>query len=237
MPYFYMMSNPYYLIGTILVSIGALFMMYAQSRVSTNYAKYSKVQNQRNITGFEVAREMLDQNGLYDITIHEVKGKMSDHYNPKTKSVHLSTQVYHDTSIASLAIAAHEVGHAIQHSKSYQPLIFRNAILPFCNAGQSIGWIVIMVGLLFSNMSLAWIGILLMSGILLFQIVTLPVEFDASSRALDVLKTNYLTTNEVSGAKSMLSAAALTYVAAMLATLLSLLRIVLLVVGNNRDEL
>ena len=138
-------------------------------------------------------------------------------------------------SIAALAVASHECGHAIQHKLHYRPLVFRNAIIPFCNIGQYLGWVAVFIGLLMGNSSVAWIGVILMSGILLFQLVTLPVEFDASSRALQILKTNYLTSNEYSGAKSMLSAAAFTYVAAMLSTILSLLRIVLIVIGNDRD--
>lgn len=235
MPFYYFPMNSTYMIGYLLVLIGSLLMMYAQIKVNSAYKRYEKVPNSRGITGAMVAREILDQNGLGDVEINMVKGKLSDHYNPGKKTVNLSSGIYNGTSIASLAVAAHECGHAIQHLVGYKPLVFRNAILPLCNVGQYLGWIAVFVGLLMSNSGIAWIGVILMSGILLFQIVTLPVEFDASSRALQILKANYLTGDEYSGAKSMLSAAAFTYVAGMLATVLSLLRIVLIIVGNNRD--
>ncbi|WP_249030233.1 zinc metallopeptidase [Tannockella kyphosi] len=233
--YYYMYNNPYYLIGMGLVMIGVVLMLIAQAKVKSSYSKYSKVANSRGSTGYQIARDMLDNNGLRDVSINMVKGTMTDFYNPKDRSVNLSTKVYNDATIASLAIAAHECGHAIQHNEGYQPLVFRNTILPVCNIGQTVGWIAVIIGLLFSNLSIAWFGVLAMSGILLFQVVTLPVEFDASARALEILKTRYLTTDEYGGAKKVLSAAALTYVAAMLATLMSLLRIALLVVGSNRD--
>lgn len=235
MPFYYFPMNSTYMIGYLLVLIGSLLMMYAQIKVNSAYKRYEEVPNSRGITGAMVAREILDQNGLGDVEINMVKGKLSDHYNPGKKTVNLSSGIYNGTSIASLAVAAHECGHAIQHLVGYKPLVFRNAILPLCNVGQYLGWIAVFVGLLMSNSGIAWIGVILMSGILLFQIVTLPVEFDASSRALQILKANYLTGDEYSGAKSMLSAAAFTYVAGMLATVLSLLRIVLIIVGNNRD--
>ncbi len=233
--YYMLYSNPYALIGYVLVLIGMVFMIYAQSKVSSNYKKYSSVKSSINATGYQVAREILDSRGLQNVQVYEVKGTMSDHYNPKTKSVHLSTAVYSGTSIASLSIAAHECGHALQHHEGYQPLIFRNTVLPLAKIGQSLGWVAVFIGLIFSMANIAWVGVILMTGILLFQVATLPVEFDASSRALEILRTNYLTPQENDGAKSMLSAAALTYVAAMVATLFSLLRIVLLIMGNSRD--
>lgn len=232
---YYMYSNPYYLIGMVLVMIGAGFMLYAQSKVKSNYNKYSKISNSRGANGYQIARDILDNNGLRDVQINMVNGTMSDHYNPKNRTVNLSSTVYNDATIASLAIAAHECGHAIQHEEGYQPLIFRNTILPVCNIGQSVGWIAVMVGLIFSAPSIAWLGVIGMTGILLFQVATLPVEYDASSRALDILQARYLNESEFKGAKNVLSAAALTYVASMLATLLSLLRIVLLVIGSSRD--
>lgn len=235
MPFYFFSMNSTYMVGYLLVIIGSLIMLYAQMKVNSAYSRYEKVPNSRGITGAMVAREILDRNGLNDVEINLVKGKLSDHYNPRNKTINLSSGIHNGTSIAALAVAAHECGHAIQHLVGYKPLVFRNAILPLCNVGQYLGWIAVFIGLIISNSSIAWLGVILMSGILLFQIVTLPVEFDASSRALQILKSNYLTTDEYSGAKSMLSAAAFTYVAAMLSTVLSLLRIVLIVVGNNRD--
>lgn len=234
--YYGMYSNPYYMVGTVLVIIGMIVMLYAQSKVSSSYNRFSKVANSKNISGAMIAREILDSNGMHDVIIQETKGVMSDHYNPKDRTVNLSSKVYHDCTIASLAIAAHECGHAVQHKEGYQPLIFRNTILPVCNIGQYLGWIAVFIGLLTSNPSIAWVGVIGMTGILLFQVATLPVEFDASSRALEILQSRYLTSEEYTGAKSMLSAAAFTYVAAMLSTILSLLRIILMVLGSsNRD--
>lgn len=235
MPFFYYPMSPAYMMGYLLVGIGALIMIYAQMKVSSAYSKYEKIPNSRGITGAMVAREILDRNGLHDVVINQVKGKLSDHYDPRNRTVNLSQGIHDGTSIAALAVASHECGHAIQHLVGYRPLVFRNSILPLCNVGQYLGWIAVFIGLLMNNTNVAWIGVILMSGILLFQIVTLPVEFDASSRALQILKTTYLTDDEYSGAKSMLSAAAFTYVAAMLSTVLSLLRIVLIVIGNDRD--
>ena len=156
-------------------------------------------------------------------------------YNPSNLTLNLSSEIYHGTSIASLAVAAHECGHALQHQEGYKPLTFRNMIVPVCNISQTIGWIAILLGLFIGKSSISWLGVLLMSLMLLFQIVTLPVEFDASSRALSILNDRYLTEDEYPGAKKMLTAAALTYVATMLSTLLSLLRIVLMVMSRDRD--
>lgn len=227
--------NGYYMIGYVLVFIAMILMLYAQVKVQGNYTKYSKIKNSRNITGAMVAREILDSNGLYDITIHKVAGQLSDHYHPGKKTINLSAGIHDGTSIAALAVAAHECGHAIQHQIGYAPLTFRNTILPLCNVAQYLGWVAIMLGFIFSSTSTIWVGILGMSMILLFQIVTLPVEFDASRRALHILENGYLTSDEYTGAKKMLSAAAMTYVAAMISTLFSILRIVLIVLGNNRD--
>lgn len=235
MPFFYYPMSSTYMIGYLLVAIGSMIMIYAQIKVNSAYSKYEKIPNSRQMTGAMVAREILDRNGLHDIQINRVSGKLSDHYNPRNRTINLSQGIHDGTSIAALAVASHECGHAIQHLVGYRPLVFRNTILPLCNVGQYLGWIAVFIGLLMGNTNIAWIGVILMSGILLFQIVTLPVEFDASSRALEILKTNYLTSDEYSGAKSMLSAAAFTYVAAMLSTVLSLLRIVLIVLGNDRD--
>lgn len=235
MPFFYYPMNGYIGLGYILILIGSLLMIYAQIKVNSAYSRYEKVPNSRGMTGAMVAREILDSNGLRDVQIHKVSGKLSDHYDPRNKTVNLSRSIHDGTSIAALAVASHECGHAIQHATGYQPLVFRNAILPFCNVGQNLGWFAVMLGLIFGNSNIAWIGVFLMSGILLFQLVTLPVEFNASSRALAILKNNYLSTNEYSGAKSMLSAAAFTYVAAMLSTLLSLFRIVLMIIGSDRE--
>lgn len=233
---YYYYTNSYYMLGNILVLIGVAIMAIAQMKVSSAYNKYSRIQNRRHLTGFDVAREILNQYGLSYVQIFEVQGRLSDHYNPGDQTLHLSHDIYYGNSIASLAVAAHECGHALQHQEGYKPLTFRNAIIPICNISQSIGWVAIILGLIIGRTSIAWIGVLLMSLMLLFQIVTLPVEFDASSRALSILNDRYLDQSEYKGAKSMLTAAALTYVAGMLSTLLSLLRIVLVVLGNDRNR-
>ena len=232
MYYYY---DSYYMIGYLLVIVGAIIMALAQMKVSSAYRKYSRSENSRHLTGRDVAYEILNQHGLSDVQIYEVKGHLSDHYNPSNLTLNLSSEIYHGTSIASLAVAAHECGHALQHQEGYKPLTFRNMIVPVCNISQTIGWVAILLGLFIGKSSISWFGVLLMSLMLLFQIVTLPVEFDASSRALSILNDRYLTEDEYPGAKKMLTAAALTYVAAMLSTLLSLLRIVLMVMSRDRD--
>lgn len=232
MYYYY---DSYYMIGYLLVIVGAIIMALAQMKVSSAYNKYSKIENSRHLTGRDVAYEIFNQHGLSDVQIYEVKGHLSDHYNPSNLTLNLSSEIYHGTSIASLAVAAHECGHALQHQEGYKPLTFRNMIVPVCNISQTIGWVAILLGLFIGKSSIAWLGVLLMSLMLLFQIVTLPVEFDASARALSILNDRYLTEDEYPGAKKMLTAAALTYVAAMLSTLLSLLRIVLMVMSRDRD--
>ena len=232
MYYYY---DSYYMIGYLLVIVGAIIMALAQMKVSSAYNKYSRIENSRHLTGRDVAYEILNQHGLSDVQIYEVKGHLSDHYNPSNLTLNLSSEIYHGTSIASLAVAAHECGHALQHQEGYKPLTFRNMIVPVCNISQTIGWVAILLGLFIGKSSISWLGVLLMSLMMLFQIVTLPVEFDASSRALSILNDRYLTEDEYPGAKKMLTAAALTYVAAMLSTLLSLLRIVLMVMSRDRD--
>ena len=193
MPFFYgFYGNSYYLFGTILVLIAAVLAIWAQMKVQSTYSRYKKIPNSKGITGAQIAREILDSEGLYDIQIFEVKGNLSDHYNPGKKTINLSTDIYQGTSIAALAVAAHECGHAIQYKEKYVPITLRNAILPIANVGQYLGWIAIFIGLALSNTNLAWIGFAAMCGILAFQVVTLPVEFNASSRALTILRTRYL---------------------------------------------
>lgn len=238
MPFYYygMYANSYYMIGTLLVLLAAILAIYAQTKVQSTYKRYKKIPNSQGMSGAQVAREILDSHGLQDIQIFEVKGQLSDHYNPGKKTINLSSDIYHGTSIASLAVAAHECGHAIQYKEKYIPISLRNAILPVANIGQYLGWIAIILGLAIGHTNIAWIGFFLMCGILAFQVVTLPVEFNASSRALEILQMRYLTQSEYAGAKKMLSAAALTYVAAMISTLMSMLRIFLMILGNSRDN-
>lgn len=232
----YLYSNPYYMIGTIFVVLASILAIYAQGKVQSNYAKYKKIYNRRGITGAQIARQILDNYGLRHVTLNRVNGQLSDHYNPTDNSVNLSQDIYDGTSIAAIAVAAHECGHAIQHKEGYKAIVVRNFILPIANIGQYLGWIAIVIGLAVGHTKIAWIGFILMLGILAFQLVTLPVEFNASSRALNILETYYLDADEYDGAKKMLSAAALTYVAAMVSTLMSMLRIFLMILGRSRDD-
>lgn len=237
MPFYYgLYGNSYYMLGTVLVLAAAILAMYAQMKVQSTYSRYKKIANSKGISGAQVAREILDSQGLYDIQIFEVKGNLTDHYHPAKKTINLSSDIYNGQSIAALAVAAHECGHAIQYKEKYAPISMRNAILPIANVGQYLGWIAILLGLALGHTNIAWFGFAAMCAILAFQLVTLPVEFDASKRALRILKANYLTDVEYTGAKSMLSAAAMTYVAAMISTLMSMLRIFLMIIGSSRRD-
>ena len=239
MPFYYgygYYGNKYYMIGMVLVLLASMLALYAQFKVTSTYNKYRKISNSQRITGATVAREILDSEGLRDIQIFEVQGQLSDHYNPGQKTINLSSDVYHGTSIAALAVAAHECGHAIQYKHNYAPIAMRNMILPIANVGQYLGWFAIALGLVLGYTNIAWFGLILMGGILAFQVITLPVEFNASSRALHILKARYLTESEYAGARQMLSAAAMTYVAAMISTLMSMLRIFLIIAGNSRRD-
>jgi Predicted Zn-dependent protease len=236
MPFYYGYYGSYYMIGTVLVILAALLALWAQMKVQSTYSRYKKIPNSKGMTGAQIAREILDSEGLRHVEIFEVQGLLSDHYDPRNQSISLSRDIYHGTSLAALAVAAHECGHAIQYKEKYVPITMRNAILPIANIGQYLGWFAIMIGLILGRNQIAWIGFFAMCGILLFQIVTLPVEFDASGRALRILKAHYLTSDEYVGARKMLSAAAMTYVAAMISTLMSMLRIFLIILGNSRDD-
>ncbi len=225
----------YYGVGYELVLIGFIIMMLAQWKVQGSYRKYSKIKSRSGLTGYETARRILDQNGLYDVEIKMIPGSLTDHYNPSTKVVNLSEDIYNGDGIASIAVGAHEVGHAIQHASGYNMLVMRNAILPFVNKLQLPGMIALLIGILTSKYNIALIGVILISGILVFQLLTLPVEINASSRALHILEQGMIDSDEVRGAKSMLTAAALTYVASAISSLLQVLRL-FLVIQNNRNN-
>lgn len=233
LPYYY-----YYDYSYILMILPAvLFALWAQLRVKSTFHKYSEVRNARGITGAEAARAILDQNGLYSIRVEPVLGRLTDHYDPRAGVIRLSEDVYHSTSVAALGVAAHESGHAVQHSVGYGPLKLRNTIIPITQLGSRLSFPLILAGLLFSYNPIILAGIVLFSVVVFFQLVTLPVEYNASSRAMQVLKTNnMLYGEELTGARKVLSAAALTYVAATLSAIASLLRL-LLIFGrrsNNR---
>ncbi len=215
---------------TMILLIPALILaFYAQSKVRSAYAKYSQIPNSHGLTGAEVARAILRHNGLHDVQIEEVPGELSDHYDPRTKTVRLSTANYRERSIAAASVAAHEVGHAIQHAQAYMPLQLRHAILPATNLGSWMAFPLFFIGLLFSTPFLMDLGIILFTGVVLFHVVTLPVEFNASSRALKQLVNHGLVTpDELTGARAVLNAAALTYVAAATMAIMNLIRLLML---------
>lgn len=213
-----------------------LIPLWAQTKVRGAYNKYLKVGNSTGLTGAEVARKILDHNGLFNVSIQEVRGTLSDHYDPRTKIVNLSSDIYHGTSLAGTAVAAHEVGHAIQDAKNYAPLRFRHALVPVANLGSNLAFPLIIFGAIFGIMGAAWLGVIFFAAAVLFQIVTLPVEFNASSRALKQVTTlGIIQGNERSGARKVLSAAAMTYVAATLVAVLQLLWFLLNIIGVNDD--
>ena len=226
-------------LAVLLTVIGFLLVVFAQIKINTTYSEYRKVHNSAGLTGQDVARKILDSNGLSQISVYEISGNLSDHYNPSKKLINLSKDIYNGTSIASLAVAAHECGHAIQHARHYVPLTIRGALVPVANFGSGISWPLIIMGLFIrGEMSTLFInlGILMFSLAVLFQIITLPVEFNASGRALKILKNSgMLYESEVREARSVLTAAALTYVAALAASILQLLRLIILAGGRDRD--
>ncbi len=218
-----------YMDRTFLLLIPAILLsMYASFKVSSTTKKYFKVRVMKGMTGQEVARRILDYNGLSSVPVRPVPGSLTDHYDPRGKTVSLSEEVFYGTSITSISVAAHECGHAIQDKESYAPMVFRSAIVPAVNFASSASWIIIMMGFFVSRQFL-WLGILLFSATVIFQVVTLPVEFNASSRALKQLESlGIVGLDEHKESKKVLSAAALTYVAAALASILQLVRLVLL---------
>ncbi len=208
----------------IMLLPAILLTMYAQGMVKSRYAKYSKISLQANISGYEMARHILETMGIHDVTIQVTQGVLSDHYNPVKKTLNLSEDVYRGSTIAAVGIAAHEVGHAIQHSRNYVPLRLRNSIVPLANIGSRGAIPLIFIGLIFDAAGLIELGILFFSVAVVFYLITLPVEFNASKRAVQAIGNyHYLSTEELGGVKKVLNAAALTYVAAALTAVLQLL--------------
>lgn len=220
----------------ILVVIGAIICLIASARVRTTYAKYSKYRSMSGLTGAQAAERILHDAGIYDVQVGHISGNLTDHYNPKTKVLNLSDSVYGSTSVAAIGVAAHECGHAIQHATNYAPLEMRSAIVPAANIGSSLSWPLFLIGLFAGIRPLVTAGIVLFSLAVLFQLVTLPVEVNASARALKMLQsTGILGADETKGARKVLTAAAMTYVAALAASILQLLRLVILA-GGRRDD-
>ncbi|MCX6044924.1 MAG: zinc metallopeptidase [Chloroflexi bacterium] len=230
-----MFFNPLYLV----FALPALLLgLYAQMKVKSSFEKYSRVRSARGLTGAQAARHILDENGLQHVTVERVDGFLSDHYDPRSKTLRLSSNVYDTPSLAAVGVAAHETGHALQDQQHYVPLNLRSALVPAVQIGSWLGPIVFIIGFLMSNMvgqSIAWIGIALFGATAVFALITLPVEFDASKRAKRLLVTEgILSSQEIVGVNKVLDAAALTYVAAALQAIMTLLYYVYLLTGSSR---
>lgn len=237
------MFYPYYYgfdTGYILVLITAILSMVASARVSSTFKKFSQKPTSRSITGEQAARKILDENGLHDVRVERVSGNLTDHYDPRAKVIRLSDSVHSSTSVAAVGVAAHEAGHAVQHAVGYAPIKLRNTIVPIANIGSMAGPYLIIIGLLLSGtMSdvLLNLGVWFFSAAVLFQLVTLPVEFNASNRAIATLKNGlYLYEDEVPAVKKVLGAAAMTYVAAAAVSIANLLRFIMLIGGRRRND-
>lgn len=220
----------------IIVLVSLFIALGAQLIITSTYSKYKKVKSKNGLTGFEVARIILDKNGLNDVHIVEIKGSLTDHYDPRHKVVRLSTDIFHGNSLASLAVAAHECGHAIQDKDGYFFLKVRSAFVPVVNIASKLSYFSIMFGLIIGLTDLIYLGIAALLIILLFELVTLPVEYNASARAKECLLVENIVDNvEVRGAKSVLNAAALTYVASVVTSVLQIVRLLLIANSRNRD--
>ncbi|MEH7415144.1 zinc metallopeptidase [Neobacillus drentensis] len=221
----------------IYFAIIVLIPLWAQMRVKSTFGKYSRVSTSTYRRGADVAREILNANGLYNVAVEEGRGFLSDHYDPRSKTVRLSPENYHGNSIAAAAVAAHECGHAIQDGQGYAFLRFRHALVPVANLGSNASWILVMIGIFAHLSGLLLLGIVFMAAAVLFQIVTLPVEFNASNRAMNqVVSLGLIGNREQREARKVLNAAALTYVAAAAVAVLELLRLVLIFTGMNRND-
>ena len=236
-----MMFYPMYFDPTyFLVLIGVVLSLLASGRVKSTFAKYSQVRNSRGLTGAQAAEQVLHTAGIYDVRIEHVGGNLTDHYDPRTKVLRLSDSVYGQTSVAAVGVAAHECGHAIQHAKGYAPLKLRSTLVPVANFGSKLAWPLIIFGLFISGESspiLINTGIIAFLGAVVFQLVTLPVEFNASNRAIRMIAdSGMMYGEEIKGAKKVLSAAALTYVASAATAILQLLRILILTGGRRRND-
>lgn len=227
----------YNMLGYLLVFSAGIITLVAEYFVQGRYHNYCSIKSKKKLTGQEIARIILDKNGLDNIYVTEVKGTLTDHYDPNRRVVRLSTDVFHGDSIASISVAAHECGHAVQHKEGYLMIKIRGFIFPFVSFASKFGYLAILLGFLFHMLDLAWAGVGLLLVILLFQLVTLPVEFDASKRALKELEDEkILDSSEIEGSRDMLKAAAMTYVAGLAATIMEILRFVLLIIGrDDRD--
>lgn len=211
--------------------------MLATFGVNGTFSKYSNVKNARGLTGRDAAREILDRNGLYSVSIEHIAGNLTDHFDPRANVIRLSDATYYSTSVAAVGVASHEAGHAIQHAENYKPIKMRNAVIPAANIGSALSMPIFIIGLILGYTGLAFAGVLLFCAVLVFQLVTLPVEFNASARALNILdSTGMLSEKETKQAKKVLKAAAMTYVAAVASTALQLFRLLLILNNNKRRD-
>lgn len=218
----------------LLIIIAFIISVWAQFRVKGNFNKWAKVANMNGLTGYEAARRMLDANGLYDVPIEPVRGALTDHYDPINRVVRLSEPVYYESSIAAVSVACHEIGHAIQHKEHYPMLTLRHRMFPVVNFASGVAPFMLLAGFIFSSLNLIGLGIIFFSAAVAFQLVTLPVEFNASSRARRIMvEQGFIRNEEERGVAKVLNAAALTYVAAALVSLLELIRLILMFVGNR----
>jgi uncharacterized protein len=237
MPLFGMFIDPFYL---IMLIPGFLLAGWASLKVKTTFARYARVPSSRGLTGAETARRILRNNGIHDVHVEETQGMLSDHYDPRSKVVRLSPQVYREPSVASMAVAAHEVGHALQHAKGYAPLALRSAAVPLAQLGSYAPWIIMIGGFLLHMLELVYVGVALFTVTVIFQLITLPVEFNASSRAKAELSSMGLVTrSDAQGVSKVLSAAAMTYVAAAVTAIMTLLYYLIrlgLIGGSSRDD-
>ena len=232
MPFFYYFDTYYW----IILVPAMLIALLAQINVSSTFNRYSRVASRRGLTGAQAAEAVLRAHGVYDVRIERVSGRLSDHYDPRSNVIRLSDAVYGSTSVASLGVAAHEAGHAVQYAQGYGPIKLRTAIIPICNIGSQLSIILIVLGLVLYFPALFGVGVILFAVAVLGQIVTLPVEFNASSRAMASLRdTGLLDEQELRGARKVLTAAAMTYVAALLVSIAQLLRFLLAFAGRRRD--
>lgn len=236
MSMFGLFIDPLYL---IIMIPGMIIAGIASFKVKSSFAHFSRIRASRGMSGAEVAREILRRNNLHDVRVVETDGMLSDHYDPRTRTVRLSSEVYRNPSVASVAVAAHEVGHALQHAKEYAPLALRSAAVPIAQLGSSLPWILIVLGMVLGILQLAYAGIVLFTGLVAFQIITLPVELNASTRAKAQLsELGLVTASDAQGVSKVLSAAAMTYVAGALTSILTLLYFLMRVglLGGSRDD-
>lgn len=228
-----MIFDPLYL---IMMAPTIILMLWAQNRVKGTFQKFSEVPNRQGMSGAEVARVILDSHGLHDVPVEPIAGELTDHYDPRVRALRLSQPVYNSRSVAALGIAAHESGHALQHQQAYVPLQVRGALVPVASIGSNLGWIMVIAGVIIGLTQLAWLGVALFAAGTVFALITLPVEFNASSRALaELTNLGIVTSDEIGQNKKVLNAAAWTYIAGFAAAAMQLLYYIMLVSGMRRD--